>query len=62
MDTIPENMRVPGATDKGDITITDDMRNAIIASVNYALKHPNEAPSQNRATPILEALPDETTQ
>lgn len=62
VDTIPENMRVPGATDKGDITITDDMRNAIIASVNYALKHPNEAPSQNRATPILEALPDETTQ
>ena len=56
VETIAENMRVPGARDKGDITVTDEMKNAIIASVNYALKHPNEAPPQMRETPILEPL------
>ena len=56
VETIAENMRVPGARDKGDITITDEMRNAIIQSVNYALKNPNVAPPQMRETPILEPL------
>lgn len=60
INTIVENMRVTGAQDKGDITITQQMRNAIIASVNYALKHPNEAPPQVRTGTVLEPLPGET--
>ena len=63
VETIAENMRVTGAQDKGDITITDAMRNAIIQSVNYALKHPNEAPPQiARENPVLEPLESEVTQ
>lgn len=62
VETIAENMRVVGAQDMDDITITDEMRNAIIQSVNYALKHPNEAPPQVRETPILEDLPSDTTE
>ena len=55
---IPQHMR---ATEReqafGDIVITEDHKQAIIASVNYALKNPHKAPPQTaRPTPILEPL------
>lgn len=58
VDLIPQHMR---ATDRekafGDIQITSAHKEAIIASVNYALKNPHKAPPQTaRPTPILEPL------
>jgi len=58
VDLIPQHMR---ATEReqafGDITITEAHKEAIIASVNYALKNPHQAPPQTaRPTPILEPL------
>ena len=58
VDLIPQHMR---ATEReqafGDIVITQQHKDAIIASVNYALKNPHTAPPQTaRPTPILEPL------
>lgn len=58
VDLIPQHMR---ATDLekafGDIVITQQHKDAIIASVNYALKNPHTAPPQlARENPILEPL------
>lgn len=57
VDTIPAYMRTECAKMFGDLTIDDTMKQAIIESVNYSLKHPNEAPPQTaRETAILEPL------
>ena len=58
VDVIPAEMRATSREKPlGDIEITEEHKAAIIASVNYALKHPNEAPEQTaRPTPILENL------
>lgn len=58
VDLIPQHMR---ATEReqafGDIVITQQHKDAIIASVNYALKNPHTAPPQlARENPILEPL------
>lgn len=58
VDVIPAHMR---ATDKeqlfGDLTITEEHKQIIIESVNYALKNPNVAPPQvARESAILEPL------
>lgn len=64
VETIAADMRVQDLPQeyRYDLTITTEMKQAIVESVNYALKHPNEAPPQVRETPILEELPSETTQ
>ena len=58
VDLIPANLRATFREKPlGDIEITQEYKDAIIASVNFALKHPNEAPPQTaRETPILEPL------
>ena len=58
VDVIPAHMRATfRERPLGDIEITQMHKEAIIASVNYALKHPNEAPEQvARETAILEPL------
>lgn len=58
VDLIKQDMR---ATDRerkfGDLEITQKHKDAIIASVNYALAHPNEVPEQTaRPAAILEPL------
>ena len=57
VDTIPGHTRTKCAQAYGDLEIDDTMKQAIIESVNYALKNPNTAPPQTaRETPILEPL------
>lgn len=57
IDMIPAHMRTKCAIVYGDLEIDETMKQAIIESVNYALKHPNEAPPQTaRETPVLEPL------
>ena len=58
VDLIPQAMRATSREQAfGDVVITDTHKQAIIASVNFALAHPNEAPEQVvRTTAILEPL------
>ncbi len=58
VDVIPKAMRATSREQAyGDLQITDEHKAAIIASVNFALAHPNEAPEQFvRDTAILEPL------
>lgn len=58
VDVIPADMRATFREQPlGDIEITQAHKQAIIASVNYALAHPNEAPPQEaRQAAILEPL------
>ena len=57
VNVIPSHMRTKCAIVYGDLTIDDTMKQAIIESVNYALKNPNIAPPQTaRETPVLEPL------
>lgn len=57
VDMIPAHMRTKCAKMFGDLAIDDTMKQAVIESVNFALKHPNEAPPQTaREIPILEPL------
>lgn len=58
VDRIPADMRATFREKPlGDIEITQEYKDAIIASVNYALAHPNEAPPQEaRETAILEPI------
>lgn len=55
---IPASMRATSREQAyGDILITDMHKEAIIASVNYALQNPNKAPTDTiRDTAILESL------
>ena len=57
VDMIPRHMRTDCAQMYGDLAIDETMKQAIIESVNYALKNPNVAPPQTaRETPVLEPL------
>ena len=58
VDVIPAHMRATFREKPlGDIEITQTHKEAIMASVNYALKNPNKAPEQvARQEPILEPL------
>ena len=58
VDVIPAHMRATfRERPLGDIEITQTHKEAIMASVNYALKNPNKAPEQiARQEPILEPL------
>lgn len=57
VNVIPSHMRTNCAMSYGDLTIDETMKQAIIESVNYALKNPNIAPPQTaRETAILEPL------
>ena len=58
VDVIPAEMRATFREKPlGDIEITEEHKAAIIASVNYALKNPNKAPTDTiRDTAVLEPL------
>lgn len=57
VNVIPSHMRTKCAIIYGDLAIDETMKQAIIESVNYALKNPNIAPPQTaRETPVLEPL------
>lgn len=58
VNVIPAEMRATYREQAfGDLEITDTHKEAIIASVNYALKHPNQAPEQTARNPaVLEPL------
>ncbi|MBR3979095.1 MAG: DUF4886 domain-containing protein [Oscillospiraceae bacterium] len=55
---IEAKMRFTSEQKYGDLEITQQHKDAIIASVNYALEHPNEVPPQTAREPAFLERPD----
>lgn len=58
VNTIEAKMRFTSEQKYGDIEITQQHKDAIIASVNFALAHPNEVPPQTAREPAFLERPD----
>lgn len=58
VNTIEAKMRFSSEKKYGDIEITQQHKDAIIASVNFALAHPNEVPPQTAREPAFLERPD----
>ena len=58
VNVIPEELRWRQTQQFGDMEITQQHKDAIIASVNWALTHPNEIPPQTAREPAFLERPD----
>lgn len=58
VDLVTADMRIHSEQKYGDLVITQQHKDAIIASVNWALKHPNENPPQTAREPAILERPD----
>lgn len=58
VDVVKQDMRFRSEQKYGDLVITQEMKDAIIASVNWALQHPNENPPQTAREPAFLERPD----
>lgn len=58
VNTIEAKMRFTSEQKYGDLEITQQHKDAIIASVNFALAHPNEVPPQTAREPAFLERPD----
>lgn len=58
VDLIQAAMRFHSEQKYGDIQITQEQKDAIVASVNYALAHPNEIPPQTARSEAFLERPD----
>lgn len=58
VDKIEVKLRFTSEQKYGDLEITQQHKDAIIASVNFALEHPNEVPPQTAREPAILERPD----